>query len=236
MRAIPIARPTGRSVLGCGICSLEPTVSRDRLSPRPSEWNVSQLSFAITYDYLCPFARNANEAVVDALEAGTDWDVAFKPFSLQQSHNGDKEMPVWNHALDADMGSGVRALLWSIAVREDFPDSFLAFHMALFAARHEDALDIGDEHVLRNVANAVGLDGTAVAGVVATGMPQERLKDEHSSLITDVEVFGVPTFIAGGEAVFVRIMDRHNVADVTRVIDMLDWTNLNEFKRTRISK
>jgi 2-hydroxychromene-2-carboxylate isomerase len=134
------------------------------------------------------------------------------------------------------MGSGVRALLWSIAVHDEFPDSFLAFHMALFAARHEDALDVGGEPVLRDVANVVGLDDTAVAAVVATGRPQERLKDEHSSLAADLEVFGVPTLIAGGEAVFVRIMDRHNVADVTRVIDMLEWTNLNEFKRTRISR
>jgi hypothetical protein len=197
---------------------------------------VSQSSFAITYDYLCPFARNANEAVVDALEAGADWDVTFRPFSLQQNHNGDEELPVWDHALDADMGSGVRALLWSIAVHDEFPDSFLAFHMALFAARHEDALDLGGERVLRDVANVVGLDDTAVAAVVATGRPQERLKDEHSSLAVDLEVFGVPTLIAGGEAVFVRIMDRHNVADVTRVIDMLEWTNLNEFKRTRIAQ
>jgi hypothetical protein len=197
---------------------------------------VSQSSFAITYDYLCPFARNANEAVVDALEDGADWDVTFRPFSLQQNHNGDEELPVWDHALDADMGSGVRALLWSIAVREDFPESFLEFHVALFAARHEDSLDIGDERVLRDVAIAVGLDDMTVAGVVATGMPQERLRDEHSSLLGDLEVFGVPTFIAGGEAVFVRIMDRNNVADVTRVIDMLEWTNLNEFKRTSVPR
>ena len=143
---------------------------------------------------------------------------------------------MWDHALDADMGSGVLALLWSIAVRDKFPDSFLAFHTALFAARHEDSRDIGAERVLREVADAVGLDDTAVAGVVATGLPQEQLRDEHSSLIADFDVFGVPTFIAGGEAVFVRIMDRNNVADVTRVIDMLEWTNLNEFKRTRIAQ
>jgi hypothetical protein len=37
-------------------------------------------------------------------------------------------------------------------------------------------------------------------------------------------VFGVPTFIANGEAVFARIMDRHNITDVTLVIDMLEWT------------
>jgi predicted DsbA family dithiol-disulfide isomerase len=134
------------------------------------------------------------------------------------------------------MGSGVRALLWSIAVNDEFPASFLEFHVALFAARHDDALDIGAEHVLRDLAIAVGLDDDAVAAVVATGTPQQRLKDEHTSLVADFEVFGVPTFISNGEAVFARIMDRHNIADVTRIIDMLEWTNLNEFKRTRIGR
>jgi predicted DsbA family dithiol-disulfide isomerase len=197
---------------------------------------LTEPSFSITYDYLCPFARNANESVVEALAAGVGWDVTFRPFSLQQNHNDLEELPVWDHALDADMGSGVRALLWSIAVRDEFPESFLEFHVALFAARHDDALDIGDEHVLRAVATATGLSADAVAAVVGTGIPQKRLKEEHTSLDSELGVFGVPTFIADGEAVFVRIMDRHNVSDVTRVIDMLSWTNLNEFKRTRIAQ
>ncbi len=190
--------------------------------------------FDLTYDYLCPFARNANETVIDALEQGASWSVTFRPFSLQQNHNGPEEIPVWRVALDADMGSGVRALLWSLAVRDRFPDSFARFHVSMFAARHDQALDVGDEHVIRNVAAGVGLDVDAVAAVVATGVSQRMLESEHTALVDDYDVFGVPTFITDDEAVFVRVMDRHNVVDVTRIVDMLTWTNLNEFKRTRI--
>ncbi|VAW02681.1 hypothetical protein MNBD_ACTINO01-1547, partial [hydrothermal vent metagenome] len=170
--------------------------------------------FDLTYDYLCPFARNANEAVVDALEQGADWSVTFRPFSLQQNHNGPEETPVWDVALDADMGSGVRALLWSLAVRDRFPDSFARFHVSMFAARHDQALDVGDEHVIRDVAGSAGLDADAVSEVVATGVPQRTLESEHSALVEIHEVFGVPTFIVEREAVFARIMDRHNVEDV----------------------
>ncbi|GMR01962.1 MAG: hypothetical protein BMS9Abin20_0286 [Acidimicrobiia bacterium] len=193
-------------------------------------------TFTITYDYLCPFARNANEAIVDALEDGVDWDVTFRPFSLQQNHNGPEERPVWDVALDADMPSGVRALLWSLAVRDRFPDAFFGFHVALFSARHDEALDVGDEHVIRSVAGGVGLDVEAVADVVATGAPQRTLEAEHMTLVEDHDVFGVPTFIANGEAVFVRVMDRHNVDDLVRIVDMVGWTNLNEFKRTQIPR
>jgi len=38
------------------------------------------LTFAVTWDYRCPFARNAHEHVLTALDAGADWDVRFVPF------------------------------------------------------------------------------------------------------------------------------------------------------------
>ncbi len=190
--------------------------------------------FDLTYDYLCPFARNVNEAVVEALDAGKEWDVTFRPFSLQQNHNGPEEVPVWDVALDADMGSGVRALLWSLAIRDGFPDAFGRFHVAMFAARHDRSLDVGDEHVIRGVVDDVGLDVDEIAALVATGVPQRTLEEEHTALVEDHDVFGVPTLIADGEAVFVRIMNRHDLVDVERVVEMVSWSNLNEFKRTRI--
>jgi hypothetical protein len=44
------------------------------------------LAFAVTWDYRCPFARNAHEHVLDGLAAGAEWDVTFLPFSLGQVH------------------------------------------------------------------------------------------------------------------------------------------------------
>jgi hypothetical protein len=36
--------------------------------------------------------------------------------------------------------------------------------------------------------------------------------------------------------VFVRFMERGRVDDLERMLDLLQWTRLNEFKRTRISR
>ncbi len=192
--------------------------------------------FAVTYDYLCPFARNVNEAIVEALQDGADWVVTFRPFSLSQNHKGPESSDVWDVHLDANLSSGVRALVWSLAVRDSFPERFLSFHSAMFAARHDHAIDIGGDDAVKEVAETVGLDVDAVAAVVASGVPQKGLKTEHLGLVEDHAVFGVPTFIAGDEAVFVRLMDRHNVHDIERITDMLTWTNVNEFKRTRIPR
>ncbi len=192
-------------------------------------------TFEITYDYLCPFARNANEAVVEAIDDGAEYDVTFSPFSLTQNHLDDAATPVWEQAPGAG-GRGVLAHLWGLAVRDSFPDSFNAFHVALFTAKHDDLRDIDDESVLADVAGSVGLDATAVAERVASGVPAKTLAAEHTRLVEDHAVFGVPTFIADGEAVFVRFMERHTLADLDKVIGMVGWANVNEFKRTRVPR
>ena len=191
--------------------------------------------FTITYDYLCPFARNANEAVAEALDAGADYEVLFAPFSLHQNSRGEDAPAIWDDPSGAD-GSGVRALLWSLAVRHDRPDRFLPFHLALFAARHDDAADINDAEVLHRIATASGIDADSIDEVVTNGEPMANLRSEHSWLVDEFGVFGVPTFIAGDEAVFVRMMERHRVEDLAKIVEMLEWSNLNEFKRTRVRR
>ena len=192
-------------------------------------------SFAVSFDYLCPFARNAHEAVAAALRDGRDWNVRFVPFSLDQSHVAEGESPVWERP-EGERGSGVLALQWGLAVRDAFPEQFLDWHIAAFAARHDHALQIRNEAVLRDVTAASGLDPGAVARLVATGDPLRALAREHTEAVERWEMFGVPTFISGEEAVFVRFMERGRVDDLERTLDLLEWDRLNEFKRTRIPR
>lgn len=191
--------------------------------------------FAVTFDYRCPFARNSHEAVVSGLKGGRDWDVRFVPFSLDQVHVEEGEPPVWERTPDV-WGTGVLALLWGIAVRDAFPDQFLDWHVAAFAARHDDGRKIAHESVLREVAASVGLDPDAVAAEVATGGPLKTLADEHTEAVKRWNVFGVPTFIVGDRAVFVRVMERNRPDDVDRGLDLMEWRELNEFKYTKIPR
>jgi hypothetical protein len=192
--------------------------------------------FAVTWDYRCPFARNAHEALVKGLKEGRDWDVRFSPFSLDQVHVEEGETPVWERDLEEAGVGGVRALLWGIAVRDVFPEQFLDFHAAVFRARHDEGQKIAEEPVLRRVAESVGLDADAVAGEVGSGRPAKSLEAEHTEAVDRYAVFGVPTVIEGDEAVFVRIMERGNVDDWAQALDLVGSTRLNEFKRTKIPR
>ncbi len=192
-------------------------------------------AIAVTFDYRCPFARNGHEAVVNALREGADLDVRFLPFSLDQAHVEEGEPPVWERDPN-EWGTGVLALLYGIAVRDAFPDHFLDFHIETFAARHDHGEKLGHEDVLRAVAEKVGLDPDAVAAEAHSGRPLKTLATEHLEAVERWAVFGVPTFIEGDEAVFIRFMERGRVDDLERTLDLLSWDRLNEFKRTRIPR
>ncbi len=192
-------------------------------------------SFAVSYDYRCPFARNAHESVVAGLREGRDWDVTFLPFSLDQAHVEEGELPVWERD-PAEWGGGVNALLWSIAVRDKFADKFLDFHTATFAARHDEGRQIPKPEVLRAIGKEVGLDADAVESEIATGRPLEVLAQTHTASVKEHAMFGVPTFVVAGRAVFIRFMDRKNPSDIDRALDLLEWADLNEFKETKIAR
>jgi len=192
-------------------------------------------SIAVTFDYRCPFAYNGNAAVIAAARGGADLDVRYVAFSLDQVHVAEGEPPVWERD-PSEWGSGVRALCFGIAARDHFPDRFLDAHLELFAARHVHGGKLADVAVLREAVARAGLDADEVERLAGRPETLATLAREHTEMVDRYSVFGVPTFVEGDEAVFVRFMERGNVADLLRALDLLQWSDLNEFKRTRIPR
>jgi hypothetical protein len=196
-------------------------------------------SFSLTYDYRCPFARIAHEHVLDGLDAGADWDVTFLPFSLGQAHVEEGGVDVWDRPEEE---SGLLALQASVAVRDHQPEHFLAVHRALFEARHGQSADLRDEAVIRAALEAGGADADAAFAEIAAGGPLDVVHKEHDQSVNELAVFGVPTFVAGGRAVFVRLMERprdaeHAITSIERALDLTTgWLELNEFKQTTIGR
>jgi hypothetical protein len=197
-------------------------------------------SFAVTWDYRCPFARNAHEHLLSGLEGGADWDVDFKVFSLDQAHIEEGRPPVWE---EPDRYPGILANLAGVVVRDQDPGNFRSVHLALFAARHDQALDLRDREILGKVLDSSGVDGSGILSEIDSGRPLRVLEAEHTDAAERLGVFGVPTFISEDRAVFVRLMNRPAddvalaVSTIDRVLDLVDgWPELNEFKYTTISR
>ncbi len=197
-------------------------------------------SFAVTWDYRCPFARNAHEHLITALESGASWDVRFLAFSLDQTHVDEGNPPVWD---EPDRYPALLANAAGIVVRDRLPDHFLRVHRALFSARHDQLRDLRSRPELAAVLTAEGLDAGAILDEVDDGWPLEVFRQEHTDASEKLDVFGVPTFIYGGRAAFVRLLDRPQgdpgraLVTVERIVTTLvDWPELNEFKYTQLSK
>lgn len=194
--------------------------------------------FSVNWDYRCPFARNAHEHLVAALDDGAAWDVTFLPFSLSQIHVPEGGTPVWD---DPEKAPDLTALAAGVVVRDQYPDQFLAAHVALFAARHDEGLDLRQEAVVVGVLDRVGLPGDKVLAEVRTGAPVAEIRAAHEQAVGEWDAFGVPTFVVDGQAVFVRLMSRPlgDAALARRtiegVIDLFDaQPDLNEFKYTKL--
>lgn len=197
------------------------------------------LSFGVTFDYRCPFARNVHEHVVAGLEAGAGWDVRFLPFSLSQAKVEDGAPSVWEQP---DQDSGILAMQLGVAIRDTQPEVFLPAHRALFGVRHDQAKSLRDEDILRPTLAEVGVDVDAAFAEVASGVALKTIAAEHEAGVREHHVWGVPTFITGDQAAFVRLMDRPvdgaaSIKVVERLVGLLGgWPELNEFKHTSIPR
>ncbi|MDQ6782100.1 MAG: DsbA family protein [Actinomycetota bacterium] len=198
------------------------------------------LSFAITWDYRCPFARIAHDHVVTALAGGAEWDVTFRAFSLDQAHVEEGEAPVWD---DPGRYPGLLANEAGIVVRDRDPEHFLAAHEALFSARHDHSLDTRTREVIADALGSAGVDAGEVLAEMDDGWPLETFRKEHTTAVDELAVFGVPTFISGDDAAFVRLMERPRgdvreaQRTIERIVGLLEgWPELNELKHTRIGR
>lgn len=198
--------------------------------------------FGLSFDYLCPFARNAHEHVVAGLRAGADWHVDFVPYSLSQGHVKNDQTPIWDRDRP-EAASGILAFLVGLTVRDQDPDRFLDVHEALFAIRHDRGEDIKDPEVIRATLDGVGLDGHDVMHRALDGQALKTLQQEHEAAVRDHNVWGVPTFIGSQRAVFVRLLDRpDNDGELGRrrieqILDLIeDAPNLHEFKQTELAR
>jgi 2-hydroxychromene-2-carboxylate isomerase len=194
-------------------------------------------SFRLNYDYRCPWTAIVHDTVLDGLAAGADWNVRFEPFSLGQVHVPDGGIPIWDRPAD---DSGLEALQVSVVVRDDHPDAFRAVHRDLFALRHIRGEQLDRPHIDK-VLTGAGIDPGIIWPRVDDGSALAVVRDEHTTQVKDLEVWGVPTFMIGDRAVFIRFMERSDgdgrlaIERVEQVLSMIQHdANLNEFKHTSL--
>jgi protein-disulfide isomerase-like protein with CxxC motif len=194
-------------------------------------------SFQLSYDYRCPFANNLHRHVVTALRAGADFEVTFVPWTMSQGFRANGAPDVWD---DPDRDDDLLALAVSTSVRDLQPQYFLDVHEALFRARHEGAIRLVTMKEIDGVLAATGVDLEDIHADVASRRPHKIIGESYREF-DRYEAFGVPTFVVGNDATFVRYMTTPNdhpgesIALIESLLNLMTYENaLNEFKHTRV--
>ena len=194
-------------------------------------------SFAVTWDYRCPYGRIVHDHVVTGLLAGADWNVTFLPYCLGQSNRDPGLPPIWETP-QAD--SGLFALQVGVAARDADPARFPTFHHAVYEYRHTRAGNLNDRDAIAAMLTDAGLDASTVFDHVESGEPLRTIAREHMQYVNSHGVWGVPTFVVDDKAVFVRLLRTSDgnaetaIATIDRILDNIDWPILNEFKHTSV--
>jgi len=193
--------------------------------------------FLLSYDYRCPFAKNMHLHVIAAQRDGAHLPVTFVPWTMSQGYKNADAPDVWD---DPTRDAELLALCVSASIRDHQPDLFLDAHEALFRARHERAIRLVTPEEITLALTDVAVDLEAVFADVASRRPHKVIGESFHEF-ERYEAFGVPTFVVGNDATFVRYMNpptEDRAASTKIVTDLLtlmaQQPALNEFKHTRV--
>ncbi|MHB8379432.1 MAG: DsbA family protein [Acidimicrobiales bacterium] len=194
-------------------------------------------SFQLSYDYRCPFAKNIHLHVVTALRAGADFDVTFVPWTMSQGYKASGAPDVWD---DPARDEELLALAVSTSIRDFQPEFFFDAHEALFRARHERAIRLVTANEISDVLLSTGVDLIQIFDDVDSRRPHKVIGESFREF-DRYDAFGVPTFVVGNDATFVRYMNSPSDdarASITLIESLLSLmssqSDLNEFKHTKV--
>lgn len=194
------------------------------------------LTFQLSYDYRCPFAKNIHLHVIEALRAGADFDVTFVPWTMSQGYQASGAPDVWD---DPTRDPEHLALAVSTSLRDQQPERFLDVHEALFRARHVRAIRLVTWDEITAALAGIDVDLDLVAEDLASRRPYKVIGESFREF-ERCEAFGVPTFVVGGDATFVRYMNEPtdpsaSIALIESLVSLMsNESALNEFKHTKV--
>jgi predicted DsbA family dithiol-disulfide isomerase len=133
-----------------------------------------------------------------------DIELRWRYFSLAQVNNHEEDWTIWEAAAGDPAARGRLAFQAAEAARRQ--GRFDALHLPLLEARHEHRLDVDDPAVVENVARGAGLDLERFRLDLEDPTILDRLARDHQEAVSDLGVFGTPTFhFPGRGAAYVRV-------------------------------
>jgi predicted DsbA family dithiol-disulfide isomerase len=180
---------------------------------------ADSIKFDVYFDYQCPFVFRFAGLLDSVRRSGREVDVGWRYFSLTQVNSKNDGWTVW----DAPASEKVRGrLAFQAAEAARRQGRFAAFHTPLLLARHRDRLDVDEQSVVEEVAEAAGLDMRRFRDDLADPSILQALARDHTDGVRTYGVFGTPTLVfADGASAYVRLAEPVDSDGAARVFDRL---------------
>ena len=93
---------------------------------------MSLPSFAVSFDYRCPFAKNIHLHAVTALQSGADLEIEFSPWTMSQNYRSEGAQRVGGSGLGLYLIAGLARMVGgSVTLRGDSPPGEVVFELWL---------------------------------------------------------------------------------------------------------
>lgn len=137
---------------------------------------------------------------------GDNLKVNWRYFSLEQvNQKVGPEWKLWEQPEDYT-SRGRLAFRAASAARQQGPEAFERFHLALLRSRHENQRDVAQIETLIDAATTAGLDVERFRADLKDRSLDERLAHDHTQAVDEYGTFGTPTFVfPNGNAAYVRM-------------------------------
>ena len=169
-------------------------------------------------DYVCPFCFLL-EPAVEELIRDRDVEVTIRPFQLRPSPEPtlrpeDDYLPrVWRQSVyPMAERVGIPVKLPTISPQPRTEKAFIGLQLAqdyglaseyseaMFAAFFQKDRDIGDDEVIIEIAESVGLDPEEAREALQSDQRREQQRQDQIYAVNDVGVTAVPTVVVEGTA------------------------------------
>lgn len=172
----------------------------------------SPMKVTVFSDYVCPFCY-MGKASLDKAKTEVPLEIEWKAFELRPAGSPPMDESYkamiesrWGEtqAMARQFGVVMNTHRFGVNTRLAHrsakvvgrlaPDLLNTYNMALFAAYFEHDLDIGKEDVLVQVAEGLGIDGTALREGLAAGEGREEVFEEQQ-FARAANISGVPAYV-----------------------------------------
>lgn len=174
-------------------------------------------------DYICPFCYVGDarlEKLRDEFDLKVNWcfveihpDTPAEGMDVRQLGYGEEKWNAMMQALEAMAAEELlplaprqfttnshKALLLAEAAKADGPEVFYRLHHRLFEAFFAEGQNIGDEEVLRQLANECGVSKANLNAAWSDPKLEQRL-ESNLEVASQNRLSGVPTFVIHGKPI-----------------------------------